>query len=112
MASTLESHDVLRIMSEQTGINDLDTICRALRECNGDVVDAIASLLFPGRQGRPAQKPFAELTDVEKLRVVMAEKEQMFHSMMTETTKTSDKCEKNRLEYQDHQENQKYEERP
>lgn len=80
----------VRVIRDQTGVDDDEVALRALEAAGGYVVDAIAGLLYKGRerQLRPVRAPkvdFETLSDVEKLRLIMCEKEQMFHAMVVAT---------------------------
>ena len=86
----------VRVIREQTGVDDDAVAYRALEAAGGYVVDAIAGLLYKGKQQqlRPLRAPevvFESLSDIEKLRVIMHEKEQMFHAMVSASSSAASK---------------------
>lgn len=73
----------VKIVCDQSGLDDVEIAKKTLEKCDGDVALAISMILFPDRVAVAEPKPFEDLSDVEKLRCVMGEKELMYHEMAT-----------------------------
>jgi hypothetical protein len=72
----------VKIVCDQAGVDDVQVARDTLEKCDGDVALAISMLLFPDRVEVTTPKPFEDLSDVEKLRCVVAEKEKMMYHLM------------------------------
>lgn len=78
--NTISPRDI-QIVIDQTGVEDEHIVRETLNKCGGNIVDAISFILFPDHEPITT-KHFEDLSDVEKLRTVMGEKEQLYHVMM------------------------------
>jgi hypothetical protein len=74
----------IRIVCEQAGVDDVAVARETLDRCGGDVVLAISMILFPDKVSAPTPPEFDTLSDVDKLRCVMQEKELMYHAMVSQ----------------------------
>ena len=65
--------DDVKIITSQTGINDLDIIRRAYSECEENVEDTILSLI-----GIKSKKSTHKKTLTENIRMIFDEKDRMY----------------------------------